>query len=89
MVGNERLQEMMGTMAQERGGSVFATDERLVPQNTSLCSPVHPSAQVLHRQRNHDRSSWTVELPNGPGDALGQDIVYTAVRTSFFQACYG
>lgn len=28
--GNERLQEMMGIMAQERGGLVFATDERLV-----------------------------------------------------------
>ena len=27
---NERLQEMMGTMAKERGGSVFATDERYV-----------------------------------------------------------
>jgi N6-L-threonylcarbamoyladenine synthase len=26
--GNERLQEMMGIMAQERGGRVFATDER-------------------------------------------------------------
>ncbi|KAG8784331.1 putative tRNA threonylcarbamoyladenosine biosynthesis protein kae1 [Ceratobasidium sp. 428] len=26
---NERLQEMMGIMAQERGGNVFATDERL------------------------------------------------------------
>lgn len=26
--GNERLQEMMGIMASERGGSVFATDER-------------------------------------------------------------
>jgi len=26
--GNERLQEMMGIMAQERGGQVFATDER-------------------------------------------------------------
>lgn len=26
--GNERLQEMMGIMAQERGGKVFATDER-------------------------------------------------------------
>ena len=25
---NERLQEMMGTMAKERGGSVFSTDER-------------------------------------------------------------
>lgn len=27
-IGNERLQEMMGVMAQERGGQVFATDER-------------------------------------------------------------
>lgn len=27
---NERLQHMMGTMAAERGGSVFATDERWV-----------------------------------------------------------
>ena len=25
---NERLQEMMGIMAKERGGKVFATDER-------------------------------------------------------------
>jgi N6-L-threonylcarbamoyladenine synthase len=27
-IGNERLQEMMGIMAKERGGQVFATDER-------------------------------------------------------------
>jgi N6-L-threonylcarbamoyladenine synthase len=26
--GNERLQEMMGIMAEERGGKVFATDEK-------------------------------------------------------------
>jgi nitrite reductase/ring-hydroxylating ferredoxin subunit len=26
--GNERLQDMMGIMATERGGQVFATDER-------------------------------------------------------------
>jgi N6-L-threonylcarbamoyladenine synthase len=26
--GNLRLQEMMGIMAEERGGMVFATDER-------------------------------------------------------------
>ena len=30
ILGNERLQEMMGIMAQERGGPVFATDERCV-----------------------------------------------------------
>ena len=28
VIGNERLQEMMGIMAKERGGQVFATDER-------------------------------------------------------------
>jgi len=30
---NERLQEMMGRMAQERGGTVFATDERFCIDN--------------------------------------------------------
>ncbi|KIO23230.1 hypothetical protein M407DRAFT_78327 [Tulasnella calospora MUT 4182] len=30
---NERLQEMMGVMAQERGGKVFATDERFCIDN--------------------------------------------------------
>jgi N6-L-threonylcarbamoyladenine synthase len=31
--GNERLQEMMGIMASERGGQVFATDERFCIDN--------------------------------------------------------
>lgn len=30
---NERLQEMMGTMARDRGGSVYATDERFCIDN--------------------------------------------------------
>jgi N6-L-threonylcarbamoyladenine synthase len=30
---NERLQQMMGEMAKERGGSVFATDERFCIDN--------------------------------------------------------
>jgi len=30
---NERLQEMMGMMAKERGGSVYATDERFCIDN--------------------------------------------------------
>lgn len=30
---NERLQQMMGIMAKERGGSVFATDERFCIDN--------------------------------------------------------
>jgi N6-L-threonylcarbamoyladenine synthase len=36
--GNERLQEMMGIMAQERGGQVFATDERYGPKRKSILS---------------------------------------------------
>ena len=31
--GNERLQDMMGIMARERGGNVFATDERFCIDN--------------------------------------------------------
>ena len=34
--GNERLQEMMGIMARERGGQVFATDERYVGSSRQL-----------------------------------------------------
>ena len=30
---NERLQQMMGIMARDRGGSVFATDERFCIDN--------------------------------------------------------
>lgn len=33
LTGNERLQEMMGIMASERDGQVFATDER----RASIC----------------------------------------------------
>lgn len=32
-LGNERLQDMMGIMARERGGNVFATDERFCIDN--------------------------------------------------------
>jgi hypothetical protein len=34
--GNVRLQEMMAIMAEERGGRVFATDERSVLHDTYL-----------------------------------------------------
>jgi N6-L-threonylcarbamoyladenine synthase len=45
MTGNLRLQEMMGIMAEERGGKVFATDERWV-----LTLP-RPFVQILWRGR--------------------------------------
>lgn len=34
--GNERLQQMMGIMAQERQGQVFATDERYLYQHLAM-----------------------------------------------------
>lgn len=34
--GNERLQEMMGVMARERGGNVFATDERYAATSINM-----------------------------------------------------
>lgn len=39
LLGNERLQEMMGIMAEERGSKVFATDERSEPllQTAKIC----------------------------------------------------
>jgi hypothetical protein len=47
--GNERLQEMMGVMASERGGSVFATDERyLISHNAEICPPDVTESKVLH-----------------------------------------
>jgi N6-L-threonylcarbamoyladenine synthase len=47
MTGNLRLQEMMGIMAEERGGKVFATDERWV--SVSL---------VTLNYTRSDSSSW-------------------------------
>lgn len=38
-----RLQEMMGVMARERGGSVFATDER--------CGAAGPGPVIAPRDR--------------------------------------
>jgi N6-L-threonylcarbamoyladenine synthase len=46
--GNERLQEMMGIMAQERGGQVFATDERSVSRVARDEFSLFMNLQVLH-----------------------------------------
>lgn len=42
-VGNMRLQEMMGIMASERGGKLYATDERCVPSLLPLLLPLSPN----------------------------------------------
>lgn len=41
---NERLQHMMGVMAKERGGAVFATDERCVASHASAITVAESSA---------------------------------------------
>ncbi len=57
----------MAVMAEERGGRVFATDERsvlplcyLLLQEYSLIAN-----QILHRQRYHDCPGRSSELPDG------------------------
>lgn len=47
--GNERLQEMMDRMAQERGGKVYTTDERYVSKRvvTVLISDGKGSALIM------------------------------------------
>jgi len=46
--GNERLQEMMGIMAEERSGKVFATDERSVPRSIHDEAFLFMHSQFLH-----------------------------------------
>ena len=36
LAGNKRLQEMMGIMAQERGATLFATDDRFCIDNGAM-----------------------------------------------------
>lgn len=48
LLGNERLQEMMGVMAHERGGQIFATDERSETVPTFNFKPSRVVLQVLH-----------------------------------------
>lgn len=48
LTANVRLQDMMGIMAQERGGKVFATDERSVPE-FHILSYFDLELKFLHR----------------------------------------
>lgn len=52
---NERLQEMMGIMAADRGGSVFATDERFCIDNGIM---------IAHAGLLSYRTGFTTELQN-------------------------
>ena len=45
--GNKRLQEMMGVMAEERGATLFATDERSVLVGIGCSVLLYCSCQVF------------------------------------------
>ncbi|KAG8737815.1 putative tRNA threonylcarbamoyladenosine biosynthesis protein kae1 [Ceratobasidium sp. 414] len=56
---NERLQEMMGIMAQERGGSVFATDERFCIDNGIMIAQAGLLSHRMGDETPLDKTSCT------------------------------
>ncbi|BFZ56773.1 putative tRNA threonylcarbamoyladenosine biosynthesis protein kae1 [Savitreella phatthalungensis] len=56
---NERLQEMMGAMARERGGSVFATDERFCIDNGIMIAQAGLLAHRMRQRTSLDNSQCT------------------------------
>ena len=87
---NARLQQMMGIMASERGGSVFATDERRVVQNgqnvhnttqTDDATMPNENKQILYRQRHHDRSRWLTEPSDGFRDSVVRIDLHSKVSS--------
>ena len=55
LAGNERLQQMMGVMASERGARVFATDERYCIDNGAMIA--HTGAIAFQAWRDAGRST--------------------------------
>ncbi|KAH7334662.1 peptidase M22 glycoprotease [Rhizoctonia solani] len=56
---NERLQEMMGIMAKERGGSVFATDERFCIDNGIMIAQAGLLSYRMGQETPLDKTSCT------------------------------
>lgn len=56
---NARLQEMMGTMASERGGSVFATDERFCIDNGIMIAHAGLLARRMGQETVLEKSTTT------------------------------
>lgn len=93
---NERLQEMMGTMAAERGGRVYATDERFLVDNgehkhdgPGRCLPgelkwavcSELKMEFLHVSvRPDDRSSRTLAVQDGSTNAAREEHGHAKVR---------
>jgi N6-L-threonylcarbamoyladenine synthase len=57
--GNERLQAMMGIMAEERGGKVFATDERFCIDNGIMIAQAGLLSYRMGFQTPLDKSRCT------------------------------
>ncbi|KAF8608159.1 peptidase M22 glycoprotease [Ceratobasidium sp. AG-I] len=56
---NERLQEMMGIMAQERGGNVFATDERFCIDNGIMIAQAGLLSYRMGQETPLDKTTCT------------------------------
>ncbi|TKA76572.1 tRNA N6-adenosine threonylcarbamoyltransferase [Friedmanniomyces simplex] len=56
---NERLQQMMGMMAQERGGSVYATDERFCIDNGIMIAHAGLLAHKMGFETRLEESTFT------------------------------
>ncbi|RMZ81584.1 hypothetical protein DV737_g2517, partial [Chaetothyriales sp. CBS 132003] len=63
---NERLQEMMGAMARERGGSVYATDERFCIDNGIM---IAHAGLLDYRVREREKKAGR----GGVNDGIGVD----------------
>lgn len=72
--GNERLQEMMNVMVQERGGKLFATDERYCIDNGAMIAwagllmfrtgITTPLEQTTCTQRYFGRTAYKLTTPD-------------------------
>jgi tRNA A37 threonylcarbamoyltransferase TsaD len=79
---NERLQEMMTLMARDRGGSVYATDERWVSVASEFANGArihHRQSQILHRQRYHDSARRIACIPNGISNTDRREYVHATI----------
>jgi len=80
---NERLQEMMKQMVEQRGGRVCAMDDRLSHWARSCCSdltyPRYNLWQVLHRQRCDDRLDRDVDVQIRYHNSNGGYVVHPKI----------
>ena len=70
-------------MARERGGHVFAMDERYVARSVNVtCFGIHfdhSRVKILYRQRHHDSTGGSPQFPDGFRDPARQEHMHAAV----------